>query len=157
MKTFFLYIIRFSIALILGGVAIVASVVAPSIFSVVADKHIAGNVMAEIFYRLNWISLASVSLILVSEIFRAQFLGGLWLVIKKNPTRTSLLILLAGFFIYIAFWITPELNEIRLSIASGDLLPKKFGTLHRLSEVLYSVNFLIAMVLLFLYRRESLD
>lgn len=155
MKTFFLYLIRFSIALILGGVAVVAAVVAPSVFTVVTDKHVAGDLMAEIFHRLNWISLSSVLLLLISEIFRAQFLGGLWFVIKRNPTRTFLLLLLTGFFIYIAFWITPELNNLRQSVASIDILPKKFGTLHRLSEVLYSINFLIAMVLLFLYRRES--
>ena len=139
----------------LGGLAIVAAVVAPSVFLVITEKHIAGNVMAEIFRRLNWICAGSVSLILISELFRAQLLGGLSRVVRKNPARTLLLLSLVGILLYIAFWITPELNSIRQSVAPDAPLPKKFGTLHRLSEVIYSVNFLIAMVLLFLYRKES--
>src|SRR3990167_1267593 len=89
MNTFFLYIIRFSIALMLGGLAIVAAVVAPSVFLVITEKHIAGNVMAEIFRRLNWICAGSVSLILISELFRAQLLGGLSRVVRKTPARPS--------------------------------------------------------------------
>lgn len=139
----------------LGGLAVVAAVVAPSVFMVIPEKHIAGNVMTAIFLRLNWICAGSVILILISELFRARFLGGLTQVIKKNPTRTFLLLSLVGILIYIGFWITPELNSIRQAIALDAPLPRKFGSLHRLSEVLYSVNFLIAMVLLFLYRKES--
>lgn len=155
MNTFFIYLIRFSLGLILGAVAAIGGVVAPAVFLIIKNRYLAGEVMSEIFHRLNWITVGSIVIIVFSEIFRAPFIGGIKSLLKKNPSRTFLLILLIGFTAYIGFKITPELNSLRLSISHGAILPKKFGTLHRLSEVLYSINFLIAMVLMFLYRKET--
>ena len=155
MNVFFLYLIRISLALIVGGIVVVGAVVAPSVFMLVHDKTLAGEVMTEIFRRLNWITVGGSLFIASIEIIRSTMFGGVTQLFRAQKWRTLSLILLIGFSLYIGFWITPELNELRLHLSASAPLPHRFGSLHRLSEVMYSITFLIAMVLLFLFRRVT--
>ncbi|HYM34203.1 MAG TPA: DUF4149 domain-containing protein [Steroidobacteraceae bacterium] len=117
-------------------------IVAPSLFVVLTDRHMAGDAAGHFFRVESWLGLAfgGVALVLLSR--AAQSLRG--------RINLSLLVVSAA---------TPLINEVVLrpfmedARAAGDM--QKFGTLHAVGALLFAIACVASLALLWRVSRRA--
>ena len=123
-----------------GGLWVTGYVVAPTLFSQLDDRQLAGTLAGKIFMTMGWIGLAASLLLLV---FYFLVIHSRW---------RSVIALLMGTLVAInMFVVTPELAAIRDSVAgalvAGSDEYRRFGYLHGISSGIFLLISLLGLLL----------
>jgi uncharacterized membrane protein len=140
---------------ITGGTITLGALAAPSLFKNL-NREEAGSVMVEIFGKFsNWIKVSAILILLAKLIdvvcihkfnFFVQCTVGEELVKSLNTNMlvsTLLVVAIAATSLHIAFKLSPAIVE------SYEADSEQFPLLHKQSEMLHRVNFLLGIGLLF--------
>ena len=139
-----------SITLWAGAMWSVGYIVAPTLFSMVADRGLAGNVAGRLFAIVGWIGIASALYVLVFMLVRlgSQALrdGLFWLV------AALLLMTLAS-----QYGIQPMMARMKADAWPREVMQsvmrERFATWHGISSILYLIQSVLAIPLIVGVRR----
>jgi predicted cobalt transporter CbtA len=139
-----------SITLWVGAMWSVGYIVAPTLFSMIADRGLAGNVAGRLFAIVGWIGIASALYVLVFMLVRlgSQALrdGLFWLV------AALLLMTLAS-----QYGIQPMMARMKADAWPREVMQsvmrERFATWHGISSILYLIQSVLAIPLIVGVRR----
>lgn len=142
-----------SLVVWLGGLIFFAFVLAPTVFSVLPTRHLAGSVVSSTLTKLHWIGIASGVLFLVSSMLYARLNTG-----SAHPlaARHLLLYVMLALTIASQFGISPKMAALRSSmgeidkVALNDPARVQFDALHVWSTRLESGVFLFGLIVVYL-------
>ena len=150
MRGFFSALYNVAVALWVGGLLVTGYLVAPLLFSQLADRSLAGAVAGTMFSAMAWVGLACGSYLLLFVMtgkgWRAIQSGVFWIVLLM------LALTVAGHF-----GVQPILAQLK-----ADALPRqvmesalrdRFSTWHGVSSALYLVQSLLGIALAVLQER----
>ena len=150
MRGFFSALYNVAVALWVGGLLAMGYLVAPLLFSQLADRSLAGSVAGTMFSAMAWVGLACgtylIFFILVGKGWRAFRAGIFWIVLLM------LALAAAGHF-----GVQPILAQLK-----ADALPRqvmesalrdRFSTWHGVSSALYLVQSLLGVALAVMQER----
>ncbi|AMP37350.1 MULTISPECIES: DUF4149 domain-containing protein [Ralstonia solanacearum species complex] len=131
-----------------GSLWTIGYIVAPTLFAMLEDRHLAGTIAGRLFHAEAWIGLAAGCLLLVTATGLVR--GGQtgyrllrWLVLGM------LLCVLVGYFGLQPFMASLREQAGALGVAVGDSPYRaQFGMLHGVSSVFYLVESLLGFVLI---------
>ncbi|MCE2929042.1 MAG: DUF4149 domain-containing protein [Candidatus Caenarcaniphilales bacterium] len=128
-----------SLIIITGGTITIGALAAPTLFNSLSREE-AGSVMVDIFNRFdNWIKVSAI-ILLSAKIIEMIFVKPTF---NAGGIITLLLVIgIAAISFYMAFVLSPQINT---AYETDD---KLFLDLHKQSELLHRVNFLLGLVLL---------
>jgi uncharacterized membrane protein len=155
--SFLRYLMFLSLIVWLGGLIFFAFVLAPTAFSVLPSRHLAGTVVGRSLGALHWMGIVSG---IVSGIV---FLAGSMLYSRLSKgtlhilaARHLLICLMLALTLVSQFGIIPRMDTLRASIGEIDSVPPdnparvQFDTLHVWSTRVESGVFLLGLVVVYL-------
>lgn len=104
----------------LGGLIFFAFVVAPSAFSVLPTRHLAGNVVARSISGLHWIAIVAGIVYLLCSILYARITTGTPHVFAA---RNVVIVLMLALTLISQFGIMPRMDGLRASVGEIDAVP----------------------------------
>ena len=130
---------RLILTIWIGGMWTVGYLVAPTLFSMIDERAIAGSIAGRLFTVMSYIGLISVLLLLSSLLFNSgmQILQS-W---RSWVLLGMLLIIIIGEFV-----LQPKMSAIRESGLQGDDAAQ-FARLHIAASILFLVNSIAGLVL----------
>jgi hypothetical protein len=132
------------VTLWVGAMWSVGYVVAPTLFGMIGDRTLAGNVAGRLFTLVAWIGLASAAYLLAFQLLRQRWRalrsGLFWVVVAMAlMTLTS------------QFGIQPLMAQMKADAwpreVMNSVLRDRFATWHGVSSVLYLVQSVLGIVL----------
>jgi Domain of unknown function (DUF4149) len=142
----------------LGGVIFFAFVLAPTVFSVLPTRHLAGNVVSRSLFVLHWMGIVSGLVFLASSILYYRLSTG---TTHLFATRHVVMVLMLAFTLISQFAITPKMAALRSSMGDIDAVavtdPARiaFNSLHVWSTRLEGGVLLLGLVVVYLTARKS--
>jgi uncharacterized membrane protein len=157
------YLALAALAVWLGGMVVLALIVAPATFRVLQDadpsggRVIAGALFGELLSRFDLLAYTCGGVVLVA-LFAMKFLG-------PPPAafvlRATIVAAMLGIAVYSGLSVSREIARIQAAVAmpvdelsAADPRRARFAALHRTSTTLMTVNMGLGLVLLFWYARE---
>lgn len=132
---------RVLLTLWIGGLWISGYLVAPTLFSMLDDRQLAGQIAGQIFQSMNYVGLIAGGYLLFSTILKTG--NNLFRQWRFWALVSMLLIILIA-----AFIIQPMMQELKVQgIAEGSKQAKEFGRLHGASSILFLVNSILGLFL----------
>ena len=120
---------RVLLTLWVGGLWAIGYIAAPTLFTLLDDKAVAGNLAGQMFHIISYIGLVCGSLLLVSLFLRYRFQWRVWLLVV-------MLILVASS----EFIIQPMMEALKQQgLLEGSPTKKQFGILHGVASTIYLV------------------
>src|ERR1700754_718143 len=115
--SFLRFLMLLSLVVWLGGVIFFAAAVAPTVFSVLPTRHLAGNVVNRSLYILHWMGIVSGVIFLTSSMIHARLTTG-----AAHPLalRHVLLYLMLMLTLVSQFGISPKMAGLRASMGDID-------------------------------------
>jgi len=137
----------------LGGLIFFAFVLAPTVFSVLPTRHMAGNVVGKALGTLHWMGIISGLVYLISSLLYSRLTMG-----TAHPfaARNILVVLMLALTLVSQFAIIPRMDQLRASIGMIDSVPPEnparmeFDGLHIWSTRVEGGVLLLAMVVTYL-------
>lgn len=134
---------RSLLTLWVGGLWTAGYVVAPSLFTGLDDRQLAGQLAGQVFRLISYIGLVAGSLLLVSTLVRA---GSVWAREWRSWVLASMLVLV----VVGAFVVQPMMVQLKQEFAAQGMVPgsaqaASFGRLHGLSSILYMLTSLLGL------------
>lgn len=151
--SFFRYLMLLSLIVWLGGLIFFAFVLAPTVFSVLPTRHLAGNVVARSLSSLHWIGIISGILFLASSIIYSQVSKG---TPRLFAAKHLLIVLMLVLTLISQFSIMPRMDSLRASIGEIDSVPldnparMQFDALHVWSTRVEGGVLLLGLVVVYL-------
>jgi len=132
------------VTLWVGAMWAVGYIVAPTLFAMIGERALAGNIAGRLFALVGWIALASAAYVLafqfVRERWRALRSGLFWLVV------VMVLMTLAS-----QFGIQPLMAQMKADAwpreVMDSMLRDRFATWHGVSSILYLVQSVLGVFL----------
>lgn len=146
-----------SLVLWIGSIFFFAAVVAPTVFSVLPSRALAGMVVSRSLASLHWIGLICGLVFLLTSILLAWFQGG----VAPFHLRDLLLVLMMAITLLAHFGIERRMNKLRTDMGVIDVIPQQdarrveFNRLHAWSTRLEGSVFFCGLALLFLVARDQ--
>jgi uncharacterized membrane protein len=144
------------LAIWIGGMLILGSVVAPIMFNTVKPIVMAGEAMTLVFQKFNsglvYICIVLVVLGFVGKFFLSRQRG------RSRWIEGGLLMVMVLVGLYIGTILGPRmerLRQIQIADRSNSAAIVEFDRDHRISVTLFSVNLLLGLAVLFVNARES--
>lgn len=142
-----------SLVVWLGGLIFFAFVLAPTVFSVLPTRHLAGSVVSSTLTKLHWIGIASGIVFLVSSMLYVRLSMG-----SAHPlaARHVLLYVMLALTLTSQFGISPRMAALRSSmgeidkVALSDPARVQFDALHVWSTRIESGVFLFGLIVIYL-------
>jgi MFS family permease len=126
---FFLVSERILLTLWVGGLWAIGYITTPTLFSMIDDKAIAGNIAGQMFHIMSYIGLVCGSLLLVSVFQRNRFQWRAWLIVVMLALVASS-----------EFILQPMMEALKLQgLVEGSPTKKQFGILHGTASTIYLV------------------
>ena len=142
----------------LGSMVFFSFAVAPSAFAVLPSRNLAGLVVGSTLTKVEWLGLVLGAVLLV-----LQFLKSAVQKTKLGKLNLLLLAIMIAANGLLRFWISPEMNKLRLAMGrpvddvdAADPLRLQFNDLHQYSVRLMGTAILCGLVLLFFVVRSWL-
>jgi hypothetical protein len=137
----------------LGGLIFFAFVLAPTVFSVLPTRHMAGNVVGKALGTLHWMGIISGLVYLISSLLYSRLTMG-----TAHPfaARNILVVLMLALTLVSQFGIIPRMDQLRASIGMIDSVPPEnparmeFDGLHLWSTRVEGGVLLLALVVTYL-------
>jgi len=150
---FLRYLMLLSLIVWLGGLIFFSFVVAPTAFSVLPSRHLAGSVVSRSLTVLHWMGLVSGLVFLATSMLYARLSSG-----SAHPLAVRHLLIVAMLVLTAVsqFGISPKMAALRASLGEIDNVPAsdltrvQFNALHRWSTRLEIAVFLLALVVVYL-------
>jgi uncharacterized membrane protein len=137
----------------LGGLIFFAFVLAPTAFSVLPSRHLAGTIVGRSLGTLHWMGIISGIFFLASSILHNRVSKG---TVHLFAARHLLICLMLVLTLISQFGIIPRLDTLRASIGEIDSVPldnparMQFDALHVWSTRVESGVFLLGLVVVYL-------
>ena len=151
--SFLRYLMLLSLIVWLGGLIFFAFVLAPTAFSVLPSRHLAGTVVGRSLGALHWMGIVSGILFLASSILYNRLTKG---TLHTFTARHVLICLMLALTLVSQFGIIPRMDTLRASIGEIDSVPldnparMQFDALHVWSTRVESGVFLLGLVVVYL-------
>lgn len=151
--SFLRYLMLLSLIVWLGGLIFFAFVLAPTAFSVLPTRHLAGTLVGRTLGTLHWMGIVSGLVFLASSILYSRFTKGTPHVFAA---RHVLICLMLALTLISQFGIIPRMDTLRTSIGEIDSVTAdnparmQFDGLHVWSTRIESGVFLLGLVVLYL-------
>jgi len=151
--TFFRYLMLLSLIVWLGGIIFFAFVLAPTVFSVLPTRHLAGTVVNRALGSLHWIGIVCGVVFLASSMLYARSRTGST---NTLAARHILLCLMLALTLVSQIGISPKLAALRSSIGDIDSVrvtdPARvqFNSLHAWSTRIEGGVLLLGLVVVYL-------
>jgi uncharacterized membrane protein len=152
--SFLRYLMLLSLIVWIGGLIFFAFVLAPTAFSVLPSRHLAGTVVGRSLGALHWMGIVSGIIFLASSILYSQLTKGSPQVFAA---RNILICLMLALTLISQFGIIPRMDTLRASIGGEiDSVPPdnparmQFDALHVWSTRVEGGVFLLGLVVVYL-------
>ena len=142
-----------SLVVWIGGIIFFAAVVAPTVFSVLPTRDLAGKVVGHSLGALHWIGITSGIVFLIASLIYARLSTGF---VHPFAARNVLIFFMLVLTIISLFAITPKMNALKADIGIIDNVPEsdarrvEFNHLHHWSTRLEVGVLLLGLATLFL-------
>jgi hypothetical protein len=142
-----------SLVVWLGGLIFFAFVVAPTAFSVLPTRHLAGNVVARSLGALHWMGIISAVVFLISSLVYSQLTRG---TLHLFAARRIIILVMLVLTLISQFGIMPRMDALRTSLGEIDSAPPdnplrvQFDALHAWSTRLEGGVLLLGLVVTYL-------
>ena len=141
----------------LGGLIFFSFVLAPTVFSVLPTRHLAGSVVSRSLTALHWIGIVSGIAFLITSMLYSRLHAG-----SAQPLalRHILLYIMLGLTLISQFGITPRMATLRASMpetdsmAATDPVRVQFNALHAWSTRLEGGVLLLGLVVVYLTAQQ---
>jgi hypothetical protein len=151
------YLMLLSLIVWLGGLIFFSFVLAPTVFSVLPTRHLAGSVVSRSLTALHWIGIVSGIAFLITSMLYSHLHAG-----SAQPLapRYILLYLMLGLTLISQFGITPRMATLRASmpetdsIVATDPVRVQFNALHAWSTRLEGGVLLLGLVVVYLIAQQ---
>ena len=151
--SFLRFLIMLSLIVWLGGLIFFAFVLAPTVFSALPTRHLAGSVVSPSLTRLHWMGMVAGFVFLTCSMLYARTNTG-----SAHPLalRHILLYVMLALTIASQFGITPKMIALRNSLGEIDRVSLtdparvQFDALHQWSTRLEGGVFLMGLVVVYL-------
>jgi len=151
------FLMLLSLVVWVGGLIFFSFVVAPSLFSILPSRHLAGTVVTRALASLHWMGLAAGVVFAICSMIYANASHG-----SPEPFAARHLIVYAMLALTIAsqFGISPKMHALRTQMVKVDDVPAddprrvEFNRLHAWSTRLEGGVFFLGLALLFLTARR---
>ncbi len=151
---FLRYLMLLALIVWIGGLFFFAFVLAPTVFSVLPTRHMAGAVVGRALVSLHWIGLVSGGVFLISSLIYARLNHG---ILQPFAARNILVLLMIVLTLVSQFGIIPRMDALRASlpeaiesVPSDDPTRKSFDTLHQTSTRVEGGVLLIGLALVYI-------
>ena len=122
---------RVLLTLWVGGLWAIGYIAAPTLFSVLDDKSLAGNLAGQMFHIISYIGLLCGTLLMISVFQRNRLQWQFWVLLL-------MLVLVASS----EFILQPMMAELKAQgLLEGSPIKKQFGILHGVASTIYLVAF----------------
>jgi uncharacterized membrane protein len=151
--SFLRYLMLLSLIVWLGGLIFFAFVLAPTAFSVLPSRHLAGNVVGRSLGTLHWMGVVSGIIFLTSSILYSRFTKG---TAHLFAARHVLICVMLTLTLISQFGIIPRMDMLRASIGEIDSVSPdhparmQFDALHVWSTRIEGGVFLLGLVVVYL-------
>jgi hypothetical protein len=151
------YLMLLSLIVWLGGLIFFSFVLAPTVFSVLPTRHLAGSVVSRSLTALHWIGIVSGIAFLITSMLYSRLHAG-----STQPLapRYVLLYIMLGLTLISQFGITPKMATLRASMpetdsmAATDPVRVQFNSLHAWSTRLEGGVLLLGLVVVYLTAQQ---
>ncbi len=151
------FLMLLSLVVWLGGLIFFSFVVAPSLFSILPSRHLAGTVVTRALASLHWMGVVSGVVFAVCSMVYTNATQG-----SPEPlaARHIIVYLMLALTIASQFGISPKMHALRAAMVKVDDVPQddprrvEFNRLHAWSTRLEGGVFLAGLVLLLLTARR---
>lgn len=147
-----------SLSVWLGGILFFGAVLAPTVFSVLPTRALAGSVVNRSLYLLHMIGIVSGVIFLASSMLYSK-LGGAG--VQPFATRHLLVVVMLALTIYAQFGIGAQMNAMRVQMGTQlDQLPHddptrvRFNRMHQWSTRLEGTTLILGLAVLYLTARR---
>lgn len=146
-----------SLVVWLGGLIFFAFVVAPTVFSVLPTRHLAGNVVTRSLGALHWMGIVAGIVFLICSMIYCRLTRGS---VHPFALRHVLLYVMLLLTIVSQFGVTPKMAALRASmgeidkVALNDPARLEFDALHVWSTRLESGVLLLGLLVTYLTARQ---
>jgi hypothetical protein len=151
------FLMLLSLVIWLGGLIFFAFVVAPTVFSVLPTRHLAGNVVTRSLTALHWMGIVAGIVFLTCSMIYCRLSGG---TARPFSLRHVLLYLMLLLTVVSQFGVTPKMAALRASmgeidkVALNDPIRLQFDALHVWSTRLESGVLLLGLLVIYLTARQ---
>jgi len=140
---------RLLLTLWIGGMWIVGYVVAPTLFSMLDDRALAGAVAGQLFTIMSFIGLLAATVLLIAQLYHAE-------TVWQRNWRVWVLLLMLLLIVMGEFYLQPLMAELKSAgLSEGGDNARRFGQLHGLAAVLFLINSLLGLGLVVFGLRRS--
>ena len=151
------YLMLLSLIVWLGGLIFFSFVVAPTVFSVLPTRHLAGSVVSRSLGALHWVGIVSGIVFLTTSMLYSRLHAG-----SSQPLapRNILLYLMLALTLISQFGISPKMATLRVSmldtnsVAATDPVRVQFNALHAWSTRLEGGVLLLGLVVVYLTAQQ---
>jgi hypothetical protein len=150
---FLRYLMLLSLIVWLGGLIFFAFVVAPTAFSVLPTRHLAGNLVARSLHSLHWMGLVAGIVYLASSVIYRRLSTG---TLAPFAARHWIVVLMLALTLISQFGVIPRMDSLRASMGEIDSVPLdnpariQFDALHVWSTRLEGGVLLLGLVATYL-------
>ncbi len=145
--TFVRFLMLLSLVVWVGGIVFFAFVVAPSLFSILPTRQLAGSVVTRCLGALHWIGLGAGIIFLICSIAEAQG--------KVASIRNSAVVAMLALTLISQFYVGGRMQRLRAdmgeidAVATTDARRVEFNALHKWSTTLETVVLLLGLLAIF--------
>jgi hypothetical protein len=154
--SFLRFLMLLSLIVWLGGI-IFFVVLAPTLFSVLPTRHLAGSVVAPMLTKLHWMGIFSGAIFLISSMIYSRSTNG---VAQPFAVRHLLIYFMLALTLISQFGISPKLGALRSSMGEIDSVAVtnparvQFNALHAWSTRVESGVLLLGLAVVYLTARR---
>ncbi len=130
--SFLRFLMLMSLVVWVGGIIFFATL-APTLFSVLPSRHLAGSVVAPTLTKLHWMGMVSGFVFLISSLIYNRATAG---AVHPFAAKHILIVMMLVLTMVSQFGITPKMAALRTSMGEVDALPfdeparVEFNSLH---------------------------
>jgi uncharacterized membrane protein len=151
------FLMLLSLVVWIGGIVFFAFVLAPTVFSVLPTRHLAGQVVTRALGALHWMGIVSGIVFAVTSMAYARASTGTPQALSARHLLVYAMLLLT---LISQFAVTPRMHALRTSMGEIDNVPPdsparvQFNALHAWSTRLESAVLLFGLLTLYLTARR---
>ena len=155
--SFLRFLMLLSLVVWIGGIIFFSFVVAPTVFSVLPTRHLAGSVVNRSLGALHWMGILSGVVFLLSSMLYSRLSVGS---LQPLAARHVLIVLMLLLTLASQFGISPKMSTLRSSMAEIDTVPltnpsrMQFDALHVWSVRLEGGVFFLGLIAVYFTARR---
>jgi len=128
---------RILLTLWIGSLWSIGYIAAPTLFAMLDDRRLAGDLAGQMFHIVNYLGLICGAVLLIGILWRRLIRWQLWVLI--------LMLVIVGCS---EFLLQPAMQQLKVGgLVEGSEQAREFGRLHGVSATLYLINSILGLAL----------